>query len=163
MVGAYIHFLVGRSLAMGIIKWSLEAVMKFRYLVLCICVLAALVGCSSYQLKPDQITVKVSPEIMADEKKGYAVERYRADAYLEQYLREFAEAYQPRNTMQVEAVITSVYLGWGRDRMEVEATVRENGKVLERFSFSRTTGKGKAVKRLTSALAKDIMSSMRDL
>lgn len=132
-------------------------------LIVTLGLLAALLGCSSYQYQPDQIRVTVAEDIMADERKGYAVERYRADAYLEQYLRELIADYDIRNTLHVEAEIKTIYIGWGRDRMEVEATVREGSRVVERFTFGRTTGKGSPVKRLTVALAKDIVGAMRRL
>lgn len=123
----------------------------------------ALTACSSYRVGPDQISVRVTDEIMSDEKKGYAIERYRVDAYLTQYLGELATDYRIRNSINIETTITQLHLGWGRDSLSVDTVVTENGKELTRFSSSRSTGKSRAVKRLTATIAKDIIKRVKRL
>lgn len=133
----------------------------YKYLVLVF--LFCVVSCSSYKILPEQITVVVSSEVLQSSSKLYAIDRYKADAYLDQYLRAYAKEYQLRNTLKIETTITDVRIGRGRDFMVTETVVREGGREIDRFTYRRSTGRKRAAKRITSALAEDIMSNLRGL
>ena len=137
--------------------------MKIWTRVFILASLVMIVSCSSYEILPNQITVLVGDELLKDKRKMNALDRYRCEDYLHQYLREFAEEYQPRNTLLIETTITDLHLGMGRDMMATETVVKEDGQVIDTLTFQRSTGRRGAAKRLTVALAKDIMSSLRGL
>lgn len=121
------------------------------------------VACSSYQFPTNQLMVSVSNQLANDPDKSHVLERYRIAEYLDQYMHDWADEYQPRTSLRIETTITGMRFGFGTDYMTVDTIVTENGEIIASFDNRRHTTRRSPVKRITHVLAKDIMSEVSRL
>jgi len=123
-------------------------------------------GCQTLgetQLSTGQVSVTMSPAVLADQAQTTVLRENHAVEYLHDFLLYYVSRSRSRirSSISFETTVTQFRFSVGRDHMTTETVVKRGGQEIARFTDVETTTRGSQVERLSKALARRIVQRVR--